>query len=73
MVMEFIQIPKCNKKEVKTKLDGWMQFIGNISKEGVNIAMEENKEIRKAQGDIVYCKSFRRNGTYYDLTDYFKI
>lgn len=52
--IHFIQIPKCSKKEVKTKLDQWMQFIGNISKEGVKRAMEENKEIKKAQEELEY-------------------
>lgn len=52
--MHFIQIPKCKKDDIKTKLDKWVQFIGNISKEGVNIAMKENKEIRKAQEELEY-------------------
>lgn len=52
--MHFIQIPKCKKEDVKTKLDKWVQFIGNISKEGVDIAMKENEEIRKAQDELEY-------------------
>ncbi len=52
--MHFIQIPKCRKEEVKTKLDGWMQFIGNISEEGVNIAMKENKKIKEAKEELEY-------------------
>ena len=52
--MHFIQIPKCKKEDVKTKLDKWMQFIGNISEEGVNIAMKENEEIRKAKEELEY-------------------
>ena len=52
--MHFIQLPKCKKEEVKTKLDQWMQFIGNLSKEGVEIAMKENKEIKKAQEELEY-------------------
>ena len=52
--MHFIQIPKCKKEDVKTKLDGWIQFIGNISEEGVNIAMKENKEIKRAQEELEY-------------------
>ena len=52
--MHFIQIPKCKKEDVKTKLDKWVQFIGNISKEGVDIAMKENEEIRKAQEELEY-------------------
>lgn len=52
--MHFIQIPKCRKEDVKTKLDRWVQFIGNISREGVDIAMKENEEIRKAQEELEY-------------------
>lgn len=52
--MHFIQIPKCKKEDIKTKLDKWIQFIGNISKEGVDIAMKENEEIRKAQEELEY-------------------
>ena len=52
--MHFIQIPKCSKEDKKIKLDQWMQFIGDISKEGVKRAMEENKEIKKAQEELEY-------------------
>ena len=52
--MHFIQIPKCKKEDVKTKLDRWIQFIGNISEEGVNIAMKENEQIRKAKEELEY-------------------
>lgn len=52
--IHFIQIPKCSKEDEKTKLDQWMQFIGDISKEGVKRAMEENKEIKKAQEELEY-------------------
>lgn len=52
--IHFIQIPKCRQTEIKTELDYWMQFIGNISKEGVKIAMEKNKEIKKAQEELDY-------------------
>ena len=52
--MHFIQLPKCNKEDVKTKLDQWMQFIGNLSKKGVEIAMKENKKIKKAQEELEY-------------------
>ena len=50
--MHFIQIPKC--KGIKTKLDEWIQFIGNISEEGVKIAMKNNKEIKKAKEELEY-------------------
>ena len=52
--MHFIQIPKCKKENVKTNLDKWMQFVGDISEEGVNIAMKENDEIRKAKEQLEY-------------------
>ena len=52
--MHFIQIPKCKENDIKTKLDRWIQFIGNISEEGVNIAMKENEEIRKAKEELEY-------------------
>lgn len=52
--MHFIQIPKCEKTDVKTKLDEWVQFIGNISEEGVKKAMEKNKEIKKANEELEY-------------------
>ena len=52
--IHFIQIPKCKKDDIKTKLDYWMQFIGNISKEGVEKAMEVNKEIKKAKEELEY-------------------
>lgn len=52
--IHFIQIPKCTTNDIKTKLDYWMQFIGNISKEGVKKAMEVNKEIKKAKEELEY-------------------
>lgn len=52
--IHFIQIPKCKKEDIKTKLDQWIQYIGNVSEEGVKIAMKENKEIRKAQEELEY-------------------
>ena len=52
--MHFIQIPKCKESDIKTKLDRWVQFIENISEKGVNIAMKENEEIRKANEELEY-------------------
>lgn len=52
--MHFIQIPKCRKEEIKTKLDEWMQFIGNISEKGVNIAMKSNEKIKIAKEELEY-------------------
>ncbi len=52
--MHFIQIKKCKKEDQKTKLDKWMQFIGNISEEGVKNAMEENEVIKKAEEELEY-------------------
>ena len=42
------------KKEMKTKLDMWMEFISQIDKEGVENAMSKNKEIKKAQEEYEY-------------------
>ena len=52
--MHFIQIPKCKKEDIKTKLDEWMQFIGNISEKGVNIAMKSNERIKEAKEELEY-------------------
>ena len=54
--IHFIQIPKFKKqrKDMKTKLDIWMEFISHIDKEGVENAMSKNKEIKKAQEEYEY-------------------
>ena len=52
--MHFIQIPKAGKEKLRTNLDDWMQFIGNISEEGVNIAMSRNENIREAKDELEY-------------------
>ena len=54
--IHFIQIPKFKKqrKDMKTKLDMWMEFISQIDKEGVENAMSKNKEIKKAQEEYEY-------------------
>lgn len=56
MEIHFIQIPKFKKyrKDMKTKLDMWMEFISQIDKEGVENAMSKNKEIKKAQKEYEY-------------------
>ena len=56
MEIHFIQIPKFKKqrKDMKTKLDIWMEFISQIDKEGVENAMSKNKEIKKAQEEYEY-------------------
>ena len=56
MEIHFIQIPKFKKqrKDMKTKLDMWMEFISQIDKEGVENAMSKNKEIKKAQEEYEY-------------------
>ena len=56
MEIHFIQIPKFKKqrKDMKTKLDMWMEFISQIDKEGVGNAMSKNKEIKKAQEEYEY-------------------
>lgn len=66
--------------EVKRRSDG-KQFGYNVITKSIGSGKEckftvFNREYKKTpikKGDIIYCKSFRRNGTYYDLTDYFKI
>ena len=52
--MHFIQIPKASKEKLRTNLDDWMQFIGNISEEGVNKAMGRNENIREAKEELEY-------------------
>lgn len=54
--MHFIQIPKFIKEERanKTKLDQWMQFISQANKGEVELAMKENKEIKKANEEYEY-------------------
>ena len=54
--MHFIQIPKFikEKRGAKTKLDQWMQFISQINQREVELAMKENKEIRKANEEYEY-------------------
>ncbi len=54
--MHFIQIPKFRKEKrgVETKLEQWMQFISQTNERGVELAMKENKEIRKAKEEYEY-------------------
>lgn len=54
--IHFIQIPKFSKskKEAKTKLEQWMQFISQTNQKGVELAMKENKEIKKANEEYEY-------------------
>ena len=54
--MHYIQIPKFikEKRQTETKLDQWIQFIGNINEEGVKEAMEKNKVIKKAKEELEY-------------------
>ena len=54
--MHFIQIPKFRKEKrgVRTKLEQWMQFISQTNERGVELAMKENKEIRKAKEEYEY-------------------
>ena len=56
MEMHFIQIPKFKKEKrgVETKLEQWMQFISQTNERGVELAMKENKEIRKANEEYEY-------------------
>lgn len=54
--IHFIQIPKFVKEErgTKTKLEQWMQFISQINKREVELAMKENEEIKKANEEYEY-------------------
>ena len=54
--IHFIQIPKFIKEEKSDnkKLSQWMQFISQNNKEEVRRAMEENKEIKKANDEYEY-------------------
>lgn len=54
--MHFIQIPKFlkEKRENRTKLEQWMQFISQIDKREVELAMKENEEIKKANEEYEY-------------------
>ena len=40
--LHFIQIPKCKKEKIKTKLDFWIRFISNI----------KDEEVEKMKGEI---------------------
>ncbi len=54
--IHFIQIPKFKKEErgIQTKLEQWMQFISQTNPKGVELAMKENKEIKKANDEYEY-------------------
>lgn len=54
--MHFIQIPKFlkGKRGNRTKLEQWMQFISQIDKREVELAMKENEEIKKANEEYEY-------------------
>ena len=54
--IHFIQIPKFKKEErgITTRLEQWMQFISQANPKGVELAMKENKEIKKANDEYEY-------------------
>ena len=54
--LHFIQIPKFikEKRGSETKLEQWMQFIIQKNKMEVELAMEKNKEIKKANKEYEY-------------------
>ena len=56
MEIHFIQIPKFvkEKRGVETKLEQWLQFISQVNSKGVELAMEKNKEIKKAKDEYEY-------------------
>ena len=45
---------KKQRKDMKTKLDMWMDFISQIDEKEVKNAMSKNKEIKKAQEEYEY-------------------
>ncbi len=56
MELHFIQIPKFVKEKgkIKPKLKQWMQFISQANQKEVELAMEENQEIKKANDEYEY-------------------
>lgn len=54
--IHFVQIPKFikEKRETKTKLEQWMQFISQTNQKEVELAMKENEEIKKANDEYEY-------------------
>ena len=56
MEIHFIQIPKFTKekRETKTKLEQWMQFISQANQKEVELAMKKNEEIKKANEEYEY-------------------
>lgn len=54
--IHFIQIPKFLKENrgTNTKLEQWMQFISQNNQKEVELAMKENKEIKKANEEYEY-------------------
>ena len=56
MEFHFIQIPKFLREQtgVNSKIEQWMQFISQKSEEGIRLAIEQNKEIKKANEEYEY-------------------
>ena len=54
--IHYIQLPKFIKEEkgTDTKLEQWMQFLIQKNKKEVELAMEKNKEIKKANEEYEY-------------------
>ena len=54
--IHFIQISKFlkEKRGTRTKLEQWMQFISQSNKKEVELAVKENKEIKKANEEYEY-------------------
>lgn len=54
--MHYIQIPKFTreKRGNATKLEQWMQFLSQTNQREVELAMKENKEIKKANEEYEY-------------------
>ena len=56
MEIHFIQIPKFikEKRGIDTKIEQWMHFISQNNPKEVELAMKENKEIKKANDEYEY-------------------
>ena len=54
--IHFIQIPKFTKEKrgMETKLEQWLHFISQDNQKEVELAMKENKEIKKANDEYEY-------------------
>lgn len=68
MEIHYIQLPKFikEKKGTQTKLEQWMQFLCQKNEEEVKLAMEKNREIKKANDEyeLLTGKEYERRLAY---------